>query len=287
MKLLTLEIIPLSNFATYPKGDTLFSQIVSYFYLKNDHTFDNYLNEKPKLIVSDMMPFGYVYKPSLPLNCFESNKCKEIDKKKFRKQKFIKIKDLQNGNWCNTKEIKFKKELNTIKNSINRLTFTTDGKTFSPYSTDEIEIYQNLWMFVLVDEIIEEKVLKILEEIGKFGFGKDVSIGKGKFECKVIDNPNFEYNSNVYMSLSPVILKDENIINSSYEPFTRYGKFGLDRAYKNAFKKPVLVADSGTVVRLKEKKEYFGNAVENGNTHYKSFFQGYSIALPIKDNQCV
>ena len=94
MKLLTLKITPISNFATYPKGDTIFGQIVSYLYLKNDNTFDDYLSSKPKLIVSDMMPYGYVYRPTLPLDCFNTEEKKELR----RERKFIDIKSLQDGN---------------------------------------------------------------------------------------------------------------------------------------------------------------------------------------------
>jgi len=46
MELLTLKIIPKSAFVTIPKGDTIFGQILSYLFLKNDTTFKNYLNEE-------------------------------------------------------------------------------------------------------------------------------------------------------------------------------------------------------------------------------------------------
>ena len=54
MELLTLKVTPLSHFGTLPKGDTIFGQIVAYLFLNKDTTFENYLNEKPKLIVSDL-----------------------------------------------------------------------------------------------------------------------------------------------------------------------------------------------------------------------------------------
>jgi hypothetical protein len=50
MNLITLKIRPKSYFGTYPKGDTIFGQIVSEFYLSGDRSFDNYLTELPKLI---------------------------------------------------------------------------------------------------------------------------------------------------------------------------------------------------------------------------------------------
>ncbi|GAB6044540.1 CRISPR-associated protein, Csm4 family [Caminibacter profundus] len=284
MKLLTLKITPISNFATYPKGDTIFGQIVSYLYLKNDNTFDDYLLNEPKLIVSDMMPFGYVYRPTLPLDCFETE-----DKKELRKRKFISINDLQDGNLNldTCESIEFLKNEVVIKNSINRITFSTDEGDFAPYGNVEINFFRNLWMFVLVDDDIKDKILQVIEDIGKLGFGKDVSIGKGNFKIEEIKTPIREINSNYYMSVSPTILKGYK--KAYYDTFVRFGKFGLDKAFDTAFKKPVLMADSGAIVKIDKKVRYFGNALNNGYKEKPSFLQGYSIAIPFKfkDEKCL
>jgi len=283
MKLLTLKITPISNFATYPKGDTIFGQIVSYLYLKNDNTFDDYLSSKPKLIVSDMMPYGYVYRPTLPLDCFNTE-----EKKELRKRKFIDIKSLQDGN-LNLKTCKnidfFEKEV-VVKNSINRITFSTDEGDFAPYGNVEISFKQDLWMFVLVDSDIKDKILQVIEEIGRFGFGKDVSIGKGNFKAKEIQTPIKDIDTNYYIGISPTILKG---YRAYYDTFVRFGKYGLDKAFDNAFKKPVLMADSGAVVKVEEKIRYFGSALNNGYKNKPSFLQGYSIAIPfkLKDEKCL
>lgn len=58
MELLTLKIKPLSAFATLPKGDTIFGQIVAYDFLDKKDIFKDYLQSEPKLIISDMMPLG-------------------------------------------------------------------------------------------------------------------------------------------------------------------------------------------------------------------------------------
>ena len=54
--------------------------------LDKKNTFQNYLQSEPKLIVSDMMPLGYVYKPTLPIECFKSPNEIEVDKKDIRKR---------------------------------------------------------------------------------------------------------------------------------------------------------------------------------------------------------
>jgi len=289
MELLTLKIKPLSHFGTLPKGDTIFGQIVAYFFLDKDHTFENYLNEEPKLIVSDMMPYGYVYKPNLPLDCFKNNDDKEVDKKDMRKRKFISLENLQNGNLNLCEKVDFIDEFVTIKNSINRTTFTTDGGDFAPYGVDEKTFFKELWMFILVENSIKDKVIATMAQIGKYGFGKDGNLGKGNFDIEVIENKIEDVNTQYALSISPTILKDENIINSWYEPFTRFGKYGLGNAHTNAFKKPTIMADSASAVVLKEKKQYFGTCINNGLKNKPSFLQGYSIAIPftIKDKSCL
>ncbi len=289
MELLTLKITPLSSFGTIPKGDTLFGQIVAYFFLGGDHTFENYLSEKPKLIVSDMMPFGYVYKPTLPLGCFKDKDDKEIDKKKLRKKKFISLKNLEDGNLHLCEKVDYLDEVISVKNSINRTTFTTGGDDFSPYGLNEKAFFRELWMFVLVESSIKDKVLKTISEMGKFGFGKDANLGKGNFQMEVIENRISDMNSPYVMSVSPTILEDNNITNSWYEPFTRFGKYGLQNAHTNAFKKPTLMADSAAIVELKKNRQYFGASVNNGTKDKISFVQGYSIAVPIniKDESCL
>ena len=282
MELLKLKITPLSHFGTLPKGDTIFGQIVAYFFLDKDNTFINYLNEEPKLIISDMMPYGYVYKPNLPLDCFKNTSNEEIDKKDMRKRKFISLENLQKGNLDLCEKVDFMDEFVTIKNSINRTTFTTDGDDFAPYGVDEKTFFKELWMFILVESSIKEKVLQTIEQIGKYGFGKDGNLGKGNFDITVIEQSIEDIDTEYFMSISPTLIKDDNIYKSWYEPFTRFGKFGLNNAHTNAFKKPVLMADSACVVKLKEKKRYFGTCTNNGTQEKPSFLQGYSIAIPFK-----
>lgn len=288
MELLTLRIKPLSSFVTIPKGDTLFGQILSYLFLKEDRSFENYLNEEPKLIVSDMMPFGYVYKPTLPLDCFKNNK-QEVDKKDIRKREYITIENLQNGDLHLCEKVDYTQKETAIKNSINRMTFTTDGDEFAPYGNIEINFTKKLWMFVLVESDIKSKIVEVIKEIGQFGFGKEANTGKGAFDIELIDTTIKSIETNYFMSVSPTIIQNEKFDNIWYEPFTRFGKYGLANAHTNAFKKPLLMADSAMVIKANLPKPYFGKSVNNGIEGKPSFVQGYSIAIPfmIKDAKCL
>ncbi len=296
MERLILKITPLSSFGTYPKGDTLFGQILAYLFLNKEdnkdilNMFNDYLDGgEPKLIISDMMPYGYVYRPILPRDCFKSSDVEGLDKKKLRKKKFITLSNLQNGNLDLCEEIDFMNDTAIVRNSINRMTFTTDDDTFSPYGEEEKVLYRELWMFILVESSIKEKTLETIIDIGKYGFGKDANIGKGVFSVEPLRECWEEIESPYYMSLSPTLLTDTNIAQSWYEPFTRFGKYGLHHSHTNPFKKPILMADSGAVVKLEKKNSFFGACLNNGTASKISHLQGYSLAIPfkIKDLTCL
>ena len=87
------------------------------------------------------------------------------------------------------------------------------------------------------------------------------------------------------MTLSPVVLEDLEVKSSFYEPFTKFGKTGYDRAITNAFKKPILLADSSAVVVFKQKQNlrYIGKAINNISTYKDIVHQGYAIVIAIKD----
>lgn len=304
MKLIKVKIIPFSSFVTFPKGDTLFGHFAYHSFLKDEKIFSNYVNEEPKIIFSDILPDGYLYKPTLPLKAFGVD---ESEKKEFRKKSWIVIEDLQNGNLtkvyskfsiCSKKDCNgnlsdkdkkdccvsfFKTELK-VRNSLNRISFNTDKSgEFAPFSLEEITFLYQPVIYVMFDEKVfkTEEILERLNLIGKAGFGKKGSIGKGHFKAEIDDS--FEcfnsVESNYYLTLSPTILnKQSDIKKAYYNTFNRFGKF---YSCKTPFKKPLLMADSGAVVKLENRKQYIGRGINNGfNT--QSLVQGYSIIVPFK-----
>ena len=290
MELITLEITPKSAFLTPPKGDTLFGQILSYLFFKGDNSFANYLQENPKLVVSDMMPKGYVYRPNLPLDCFKSLSEVEVDKKKIRSAKYIKLQDLQNGDLHKCKKIDFMQTTVVVKNSVNRQTSMTGGEDFAPYSIVEYTFSKTLWLFMLVESTLKEKVLDILAQIGEYGFGKKSSIGKGLFCLSVIETPvKMNIDTPYHMGISPVILHKQDFDDCWYEPYTKFGKYGLQNGLSNAFKRPIIMAQSGCVVKKALQNGFFGSAVDVGSANKPSYNQGYSIAIPfmLKDEKCL
>ena len=129
----------------------------------------------------------------------------------------------------------------------------------------------------MLKENIEKVLIDIKQSQADFEYNRD--------DIKLIE---LNYSSKVFMSLSPFSPKGLDVKDIYYEPFTRFGKFGASRAYKNAFKKPILLADTASVIVFDkvEKYQYLGKSINklcdipkyNDTVH-----QGYSIVLPLKD----
>ena len=282
MKLIKVKITPHSSFVTFPKGDTIFGHFAYHTFLKEEDSFKNYTAEEPKIIFSDILPDGHLYKPTLPLSSFD---VPESEKKEFRKKAWIEIQDLQQGDFKKAKELSFYKTDICIRNSLNRMTFGTGGEGFDPFSLEEITFLHQPVIYVLFDEdsFAEDTIIERLNLIGKVGFGKKGSIGKGHFRAEI--DKTFkgfdEVESDYYLTLSPTILhKSKDVIDRAY--YNTFNRFGKYHSTSTPFKKPLLMADSGAVVKLKEKQEWIGGAINNGIGGKQSFIQGYSIVVPFK-----
>jgi len=273
MKLIKLKITPLSSFSTFPKGDMIFGYFAYLLFQKNDERLENYLNENPKIIISDFLPDGYLPKPALPLDSFGVD---DSEKKEFRKKNWIKIENLQKGKF-EFEEFGFFSNYMNVRNSINRKTFSTDDSgVFAPYSLEELRFLKQPVCYILYDEnsFEENEIIELFNLIGSYGFGKKATIGKGQFEVE-IDNHSFkDINSKYYITLSPSFPTKK----AYYNTFNRFGKY----AYSNTpFKKPTLLADTAAVVESDEKIEYIGKSMNNG-IEKNSFIQGYSIVVPFE-----
>lgn len=281
MTTIRLKIDVKSSFATFPKADMIFGHFAYHLFSNNDLRLENYLQEDPKIIFSDFIPLNYLPKPTLPLDSFGVS---DTDKKDFRKKEWIKIEDLQNGDMSKCVNIEFYKTNVSVKNSLSRLTFSTQKEIFTPYSLEEIEFLYEPSLYVSFDkDFKKEEIVEILNKIGKNGFGKKSSTGKGSFSVSLDESfKGFEQlNTYYYMTISPTIPKENDIEEFFYNTFNRFGKYSNSGT---PFKKPVLMADSAAVVKLKNSCTYIGRAINNG-TNKTSFLQAYSILVPFKFNE--
>jgi CRISPR-associated protein Csm4 len=205
-----------------------------------------------------------------------------IKMKYLKKAKFVKI-----GQWVKNKVNLFTlsdsiiedsgfKKASFIRNSVNRISNTTKEGL---YSTQENFFEQNIDVYVKYDngKISKGEILQVFESVGKFGFGRDKSTGKGRFQVEnVVDNPeilNFREKSNAFISLSSGVPCDDCSVLFG-KTFTKFGKHGGDLVFGNPFKNPAILFKSGSSFQCSEKKEVYGRTlnVSNYNGHYQNTF---------------
>jgi CRISPR-associated protein Csm4 len=293
MKLYKTTIKPVSTFATDLQGDTLFGQMcwaIRYgFGEEKLKTLLSSYKEEPFMIVSDGFASGYLPKPSLPSNLLSEN---PDDKKINRRKIWLKSEYLQNAQFSKAKtnkEIGYVNEkASVVKNSINYKTFTTGDEGFDPYSEEEIQISDHD-IYILLDEekFSLEDLQKSMTIVSEMGFGKNSSIGKGRFSFSDFVEVSLpKQNSNVFMTLSNSTLEELECKNVFYTPITKFAKHGASLATASAFKKPLLLAKSGSVIVFVENKsvQYIGKAIKGHSAYKETVHQGYSIAIPLKEN---
>jgi CRISPR-associated protein Csm4 len=297
MKLYKIPIIPTSTFATTLRGDTLFGQICwAILYEFGKDTLSKLLKpyregEKPFLIVSDAFPKGYLPKPNMPSRFLNE---KAEDKKLNRKKLWLTLDELTKKEYINAKtdkEIKNsdKNEL-SIHNALNYKTFHT-GDGFDPHSLNVTYLgHKDIYFLIDESQLSFEDFIKVFKLISDMGYGKKTTIGKGRFDYNQEDIQSIELDnhSKTFMSLSPFSPKGIELKNIYYNPFTRFGKFGASRAYKNPFKKPILLADVASVIEFNElqKYQYLGKAINGLSTipeYSDTVHQGYTIVLALKE----
>ncbi len=290
MKLYKITIKPTSNFATPLKGDTIFGQlcwIIRYKYKENrlEELLSCYDTE-PFLIVSDAFAKDYLPKPSIPQTYLGENL--EL-KKQNHKRIWLSQKDLFEGNYTNAKTDEdvqnHDKTIVSVKNSINYKTFTTDSVNFAPFSEVEYSISSKDIYCLISSAFSQDELKECFRLLGEYGYGKNTSIGKGRFEILDFQEVTLNNKSTTFIALSAFAPTCEDYKHIFYEPFTRFGKHSQGKDIKNAFKKPILLADCGGVVEFKEEKsiQYIGQCIKNHSSFKKAVHQGYSMVLPLKE----
>lgn len=303
MKTYKIIIKPLTGFGTSIKGDTLFGHICwQIFY--DSQLFGKSLMEllkdydtEPFLIVSSAFPVveGKIYlkKPSMPLNkLFNLSEEEIIQKRKELKAKshFVFEQPLKPLNQIEYEKIEFLKEDSQTRCTINRLTGTTAEPPFTPYTIDKTYYRCDLAVFVgLRDDLEIESCKEALKRIGKHGYGKDTTVGYGKFELLELETIKFidsSKNPNALYTLSPSVPEMNKLKDIYFTPFIRYGRHGdIYARAKNQFKNPVIFADEASVVISEQmpEKQYIGKAVKNlSKTIPEAVTQGYSLVIPVE-----
>lgn len=182
-----------------------------------------------------------------------------------------------------------------MHNSINRMTGTTGEAGFAPYGVQTWWSAEGLsWdVYVTLDEqqLSADELHELMVQIGAFGYGKDASIGAGKFDVNVMELANLPHHAqaNAVLTLAAsapqgLALKPEGCF---YQPFTRYGRHGDWAVLVNPYKTPVLLAKAAAVLmpQQMDDKQYIGQGLggngELSRTISSTVHQGYAPILRV------
>jgi CRISPR-associated protein Csm4 len=175
-------------------------------------------------------------------------------------------------------------------NSINRLTQTT-GKGFDPYTTEDISYLPGvtLSIFIAADDAVcsLDALTTACRRIGSFGYGRDASSGRGRFEVLSVKEkaPIAFKEANCCYTLAPCVPKPGSVSRSWFQPLTRFGKHGGGAELQGKpFKNPVVMAAEGAVFEMQPDMRdnfYIGSGVTGISKVIKeTVVQGYSLYIP-------
>ncbi|NEX22443.1 hypothetical protein G3480_19385 [Thiorhodococcus mannitoliphagus] len=143
-------------------------------------------------------------------------------------------------------------------NSIDRLTGTTGGAAFAPYTQEQLWFAPHLLLdlYLLIDQtrLTLAEARQLIEDMGRIGYGRDASIGLGKFELVGEPEPRplpLQSDANACFTLAPVAPQGLGFRAdvSHYDVFTRFGRHGDQAVHTGRpFKAPVLLAQTGAVL---------------------------------------
>ena len=250
-------------------GDTLFGQCC--WALREaageaelTRRLEGYTQDQPWLIVSDGFPSGYVPKPTLPQS-FEPQ-ADPAARKDAKKKRWIPI--AQAGSPLTALLASAGDDASVYghdrvplrtsqpHNTINRLSGTTGEIAFAPYSMPQTfhAPGQRIDLYLVLDEarVSAEEIGRLLVAIGASGFGRDASVGLGKFALDQIVPASFPapVNANAFWTLAPCAPQGQGFdgAHSYWRVLTRFGRHGNAHALVgNPFKTPVLMAATGAV----------------------------------------
>lgn len=306
MQTYKITIQPTSAFGTPLQGDTLFGQFCwGIVHLlgeeKLKQLLDGYTNNHPFAVFSDGFPSNYFPLPTLPSKFFNEI---DIDRKQLKKLKWIKVEDCkfpinqwQQKAWESKNDPMLAhqfKEQEQSHNTINRLIGTTTGEQFAPYQSLQKWFYPNYLfdIYLILDEqrLSLKQARAILENIGKFGFGRDASIGLGQFNVLSIESFNYDIpdSANCYMTLANVAPQTPMWDKSHcyYQITTRFGRHGDYYALnENPFKKPIILAKAGAIFTPKKMQHclFIGQGLNNVSyISDKIVHQGYAPTIPLR-----
>lgn len=297
MKLYRFTLTPQSAMGTPLVGDTLFGQLCwavrnRFGEARLTALLEDYTEQRPFMVVSDAFPQGFLPLPTLPSKFWQTKT--ETDRKSLKKAQWVNIEDAENSEvkfWqeCALQaNFKFEKESqDQFHNTIDRQTNTTGEGQFAPYSTELtwFGTAQKFDLYIVLDEVrfSLEELQQVLNDVGSFGFGRDASIGLGKFQCTHPQAVNFlQQNANCYLTLANCAPQNLGLNKEYcyYQITTRFGRHGdIQALSSNPFKKPIILAKPAAIFTPEkyEPRLFLGNGLSGiSHAQLNAVHQGYA-----------
>jgi CRISPR-associated protein Csm4 len=154
-------------------------------------------------------------------------------------------------------------------------------------------------IYVALDDtrVAGDELQSLLIDMGELGFGRDASIGLGKYQLddwEPFEQPE-QSGANAWLTLAPCTPQGLawDTARSFYQTFTRFGRHGdIGVHLGNPFKTPLLFAMTGAVLvpRSYRQEPYIGRGLGGDNSLSRSIWgtvhQGYApvvgIRLPVR-----
>lgn len=327
VKTYCITIEPVSSFGTPLKGDTLFGQFcwqaaydASLLKLPFTEAISCYADQ-PFAVFSTACPAlpggGMALKrPDAPLELLfklaGKNKADLIgNRKQLKKQSWLvcdqsgALSDLKGCRYLDDEALaqaagldadRFASNVEIGHNSISRLTGTTGGNGFDPFTSDSRWYAPGCRLALIIG--IDESMLPLdslvtgLMRMGQSGFGRDASTGAGKFsvlEQREINLPAFgAAMPNALYTLAPCVPEPERYQDALFSPFTRFGRHGDRLAVSGKpYKNPVIMLDEGALLFPKEMEQalarpYCGCGLSGlSKIQENAVAQGFSLYIPV------
>ncbi len=252
METLHLVIRPQTAFGGPIRGDTLFRQLCwavrnRFGEARLKELLVDY-HDRPFAVCSDAFPRGFLPRSALPLHRYD--RVGEEDRKAVKKRHWLPTTEVGRPvrEWlahCVTDSEaasragadRLIEEHPQPHNSIHRGLGTTHGGDFAPYTLPQHwygpGLSLDLWIVHQPQRFGADEIHACLTDIGQLGYGRDASVGLGKFEidsCERASLPEAVDGDACY-TLAPCAPQGIGCDpeRSFYQPFTRFGRHG-DRA---------------------------------------------------------
>ena len=310
MQTYRLTLRPLTALGTPLAGDTLLGQLC--WTLRHQHGNDalgallvGYTQSRPFAVVSDALPHSHVPLPALPTGFWRQEPAS--DRKAIKKKRWLPLSRLseQLSNWQQVAASDADLGKTAVRvqphNTINRRTGTTGTGMFAPYTTEQTWLAPASLLDIVV--ALDETRLPLaqlqaaLAHMGQHGYGRDASIGPGKFElhgqASAVrwDSPP-QGPANAWLTLGPCAPQGLGFcpVRSHWHSLTRFGRHG-DVAVQSGqpFKRPVLLARAGSVFwpkQLDAARPFIGQGLGGEGDPVslampETIHQGYAPVVPI------